>query len=78
MTKKVWLYITLPNLLDSTLNFIYNYPRIARIIVTNTLPLPERAKHCAKIEQVSIAPPLSEIIRRIYHDESILNQLVLS
>jgi ribose-phosphate pyrophosphokinase len=53
-------------------------PRIERVVVTNTLPLPERAKQCKKIEQVTIAPLLSEIIRRIYNGESILNQLVLS
>jgi len=78
MTEKVWLSITHPILLDSALDIIYNDSRIERVIVTNTLPLPERAQQCTKIEQVSIAPLLSEIIRRIHHGESILNQLVLS
>lgn len=78
ITEKVWLSITHPILLDSALEIIYNDPRIERVIVTNTIPLSERAKQCSKIEQVTIAPLLSEIIRRIYHGESILNQLVLS
>lgn len=78
ITEKVWLSITHPILLDSALDIIYNDPRIERVIVTNTIPLSERAQQCSKIEQVSIAPLLSEIIRRIYHGESILNQLVLS
>jgi ribose-phosphate pyrophosphokinase len=77
-SEKVWLSITHPILLDSALDIIYNDPRIERVIVTNTLPLPERARQCSKIEQVTIAPLLSEIIKRIYHGESILNQLVLS
>jgi ribose-phosphate pyrophosphokinase len=78
VTEKVWLSITHPILLDSAIDIIYNDPRIERVIVTNTLPLAERAKQCSKIEQISIAPLLSEIIRRIYHGESILNKLVLS
>ncbi len=75
---RVWLSITHPILLDSALDIIYNDDRIERVVVTNTLPLSENAKKCPKIEQISIAPLLAEIIRRIYHGESILNQLVLS
>ena len=76
--EKVWLSITHPILLDSAIDFIYNDSRIERVIVTNTLPLSERAKECKKIEQITIAPLLAEIIKRIYRGESILNQLVLS
>jgi len=78
LTEKIWLSITHPILLDSALDIIYNDDRIERVIVTNTLPLSRRAKDCSKIEQVSIAPLLAEIIRRIYLGESILNKLVLS
>jgi ribose-phosphate pyrophosphokinase len=76
--EKVWLSITHPILLDSAVEIIYNDPRIERVIVTNTLPMSNNASQCPKIEQVTIAPLLAEIIRRIYHGESILNQLVLS
>ena len=62
ITEEVWLSITHPILLDSALDIVYNDTRIERVIVTNTLPLPERAKQWAKIEQVSIVPLLSEII----------------
>jgi ribose-phosphate pyrophosphokinase len=78
VTEKVWLSITHPILLDSAVEIIYNDPRIERVIVTNTLPMSNNASQCPKIEQVTIAPLLAEIIRRIYHGESILNQLVLS
>jgi ribose-phosphate pyrophosphokinase len=78
VSEKVCLSITHPILLDSALDIIYNDPRIDRVLVTNTLPLSQRARQCSKIEQISIAPLLAEIIRRIHHGESILNKLVLS
>ena len=78
LNEKIWLSITHPILLDSAMDIIYNDDRIERVIVTNTLPLSIRVKECPKVEQISIAPLLAEIIRRIYLGESILNQLVLS
>jgi ribose-phosphate pyrophosphokinase len=78
LKEKIWLSITHPILLETALDIIYNDDRIERVIVTNSLPLSERALACPKIEQISIAPLLAEIIRRVYLGESILNKLVLS
>lgn len=78
VTEKSWLAITHPVLLPTAINAIIDDERVERVIVTNSLPLEEQAKKCAKIEQISIAPLLAEIIRRIYQGESISNQLILS
>jgi len=77
-TGMTWLSITHPILLPGAIEFILNDDRIEKVIVTNTLPLPELALKSNKIEQISIAPLLSEIIKRMHQDESISNQLVLS
>lgn len=76
--ENAWLSITHPILLPSAIEKINNNPKIEKVIVTNTLPLINSALTCKKIEQISIAPLLAEIIRRIYKGESISNQLVLS
>lgn len=78
LDERVWFSITHPILLDSAIDMINKDERIERVIVTNTLPLSQKAKESGKIEQISIAPLLAEIIRRIYQGKSILNQLVLS
>ncbi|MFW6307554.1 MAG: ribose-phosphate pyrophosphokinase, partial [Campylobacterales bacterium] len=44
-----------------------------KLIVTNTLPL---KKECKKIEVLSVAGLFAEVIRRIYHNESV-NSLFL-
>jgi ribose-phosphate pyrophosphokinase len=44
-----------------------------KLIVTNTLPL---KKECSKIEVLSVASLFAEVVRRIYHNESV-NSLFL-
>jgi len=44
---------------------------IKEVIVTDTIPLHEKAKSCEKIKILSIAGVLSEAIKRIYYNESI-------
>ena len=41
------------------------------VIVTDTIPLHEKAKSCEKIKILSIAGVLSEAIKRIYYNESV-------
>jgi len=41
------------------------------LVVSNTIPLDERADACARIRQLSIAELIAESIRRISHEESI-------
>jgi ribose-phosphate pyrophosphokinase len=41
------------------------------LVVTNTIPLNEKAKRCKKILVLSIAELLGETIKRIYHSDSV-------
>jgi ribose-phosphate pyrophosphokinase len=76
--QNTWLSITHPILLPSAINAIIKDNHIEKVFVTNTLPLPDESKTCEKFIQISIAPLLSEIIKRIYEGKSISNQLILS
>ncbi|MBF66777.1 MAG: ribose-phosphate pyrophosphokinase [Gammaproteobacteria bacterium] len=44
---------------------------INELVVTDTIPLSERAAECARIRQLSIADELAETIRRISNEESL-------
>jgi ribose-phosphate pyrophosphokinase len=44
---------------------------LKEIIVTDTIPLTERAKSCDRITVLSVAGLLSEAIRRIYYNDSV-------
>ncbi|RJE25352.1 ribose-phosphate pyrophosphokinase [Aspergillus sclerotialis] len=41
-----------------------------RLVVSNTLPLPEHAKSCSKIRQMDVSPTIAEAIRRTHNGES--------
>lgn len=41
------------------------------LVVTDTIPLSQRAENCHKIRRLSVASLLAETIRRIHHDESV-------
>jgi ribose-phosphate pyrophosphokinase len=44
---------------------------IKEAIVTDTIPLNDRAKNCEKIKVLSVSGILSEAVRRIYYDDSV-------
>ncbi|KAH8668835.1 phosphoribosyltransferase-like protein [Xylariales sp. PMI_506] len=44
---------------------------LERLVVSNTLPLPDLAKSCSKIHQMDISQTLAEAIRRTHNGESI-------
>ncbi|MDR3570486.1 MAG: ribose-phosphate pyrophosphokinase [Syntrophobacteraceae bacterium] len=44
---------------------------IEKILVTDTIALSDKVKACKKIEVVSIAPMLAEVIKRVHFEESI-------
>jgi len=41
------------------------------LVVTDTIPLSEEARHCLRIRQLSVAQMLAETIRRMYQGESV-------
>jgi ribose-phosphate pyrophosphokinase len=74
---KTCFSITHPVLLPKALENIKNDNRIEKLVVTNTIPVPED-KRSDKIEVLSIAPLLAEVIRRIHECESLSPLLVMS
>ncbi len=46
------------------------------LVVTNTIPLSEKAQACGRIRQLSVAEMLAETIRRIHMDESVSEMYV--
>ena len=70
------LAITHPVLLPSALELLDQNDHIEKLVVSNTIPLPANKRH-PKIEVVSIAPLLAEIIQRIHNGTSIVDKLFL-
>lgn len=68
--------ITHPILLPPALEYLDQEDRIEKLVVTNTIPIPPEKMH-PKIEVISIAPLLAEIIHRIHEGRSISDQIVL-
>ena len=53
-----------------------NASQLEKLIVTNSIPITDKAKVCAKIETLSIAPLLAEGISRIANGESVSSLFV--
>lgn len=68
--RRVVAYITHPVLSGKALDNI-NGSDLDEIVVTDTIPLSDKAMACDKIRQVTIAPMLAESLRRINNEESI-------
>ncbi len=73
---KAFFSVTHPVLLPSAIEYLNADDRIEKLVVTNTIPIPPE-KFSPKIEVVSIAPMLAQIIDRIYRGVSISDLLVL-
>jgi ribose-phosphate pyrophosphokinase len=73
---KTYLAITHPVLLPKALRLIDQDERIGKVVVTNTLPV-TREKRNERIEVISIAPLLADIIQDIHEGRSISPKLVL-
>jgi ribose-phosphate pyrophosphokinase len=71
---KACLAITHPVLLPSALKLLDKDDRIEKLVVTNTIPIPSEKLH-PKIEVISIAPLLADIIYRIHSGISISEKL---
>ncbi|MDL1957176.1 MAG: ribose-phosphate pyrophosphokinase [Candidatus Desulfofervidus auxilii] len=68
--KEVYACCTHPVLSGPALERLMKSP-IKRLVVTNTIPLREKAKNCEKIEVLSVASLLGEAIKRIHEETSI-------
>ena len=67
---EVYACCTHPVLSGPSLERIEGSP-IDQIVVTNTIPLNEKAKDCSKIKVLSIAELLGETIKRIHNSDSV-------
>ena len=76
-TGKTYFAITHPVLLPKALKILEEDERIEKLVVTNTIPVPKE-KRSDKIEVLSIAPLLADIIDRIHECNSISPLLVMS
>jgi ribose-phosphate pyrophosphokinase len=74
---KAYFSITHPVLLPSAIKLLDADDRIEKLVVTNTVPIPPEKRH-SKIQVLSIAPLLAEIIESIHEGVSISPKLVLS
>jgi len=72
---KAYFSVTHPVLLPTALKILDEDDRIEKLVVTNTLPLPPEKRH-PKIEVLSIAPLLADIINSIHQGISISEKLI--
>jgi ribose-phosphate pyrophosphokinase len=68
--KNVVAYATHAVLSGNAIDNINN-SELDELVTTNTIPLSKDAVNCSKIRQLSIAPTLAEVIKRISEEESI-------
>ncbi|MEJ2706882.1 MAG: ribose-phosphate diphosphokinase [Anaerolineales bacterium] len=69
--------VTHPVLLPTALEILDREERIEKLVVTNTIPLTPEKQH-PKIEVISVAGLLADIIHRIHRGISISEKLILS
>ena len=67
--------ITHPILLPSALKRLDEDERIGKLVVTNTVAVPPESRH-PKLEIISVAPLLADIINRIHQGRSISKKLI--
>jgi ribose-phosphate pyrophosphokinase len=70
--KKVVAYATHAVLSGGAISNIEN-SELDELVTTNTIPLTADATKCSKIRQLSIAPIMAEVIKRISEEQSITN-----
>ncbi len=68
--KDVFMYVTHAAMTVDAVAAIETSP-LHRLIVTNTIPLPDAACESDKIEVLTVAPLLAEAIKRIHEQESV-------
>ena len=73
--ESVRAYVTHPVLSGSAVENIL-YSELDEVVITDTIPLTEAAKHCAKIRLVSLADMLAQAIKRVNIEESVSSMFV--
>jgi len=68
--EKVIAYATHPVFSGSAIKNIEN-SMLDEVVVTNSIPLSDSARKCAKIRQLSVADILADTISRINREESV-------
>ena len=68
--KKVVAYITHAVLSNGAIDCIEN-SELNELVITNTIPFSKKAQECQKIRQLSIAPTLAKVIKRISKEQSV-------
>jgi len=68
--NKVYAYCTHPVLSGKAIDNINN-SSLDRLIVTDTIPLTERARSCDRIRQISLSNMLAEAMQRVNTEESL-------
>jgi ribose-phosphate pyrophosphokinase len=68
--KRIYACATHPVLSGPAIDRVESSP-IDHLVVTNTIPLSERAKACGKITVLSVAELLGETVKRIYQSDSV-------
>jgi ribose-phosphate pyrophosphokinase len=74
---KAYFSVSHPVLLPTALDILDSDDRIEKLVTTNTIPVPPEKQH-SKIEVLSVAPMLAEIISRIHRGVSISEKLILA
>lgn len=68
--ERVIAYCTHPVLSGKAIQNIEN-STLDELVVTDTIPLRDDARHCQRIRQLTMAPLLAEAVRRVCNEESI-------
>ena len=74
---KAYFVVTHPVLLPRALKLLDEDDRIEKLVVSNTIPVPEW-KRQSKVEVVSIGPLLADIIDCVHRGASIIEKIILS
>jgi ribose-phosphate pyrophosphokinase len=71
--RHVYAYCTHPIFSGPAIDRIAKGSALDEVVVTNTIPLSEAGRSCAKIRQLTVAPLVAETIQRIAKGESVMS-----